>query len=128
VLYEENFTPSIEPIVEYSVDATGEADTLTLDPALRLHLNKEFFQSKILDKGGSSELLNQNNFRDYFRGIYIDADQVNNEGTMMLLNLMHEAAGVVLYYKTKVPDARDTDDDGDREELIEVRRAYKLNF
>lgn len=128
VLYEENFTPSIDPIVEYSVDATGEADTLTLDPALRLHLNKEFFQSKILDKGGSSELLNQNNFRDYFRGIYIDADQVNNEGTMMLLNLMHEAAGVVLYYKTKVPDARDTDDDGDREELIEVRRAYKLNF
>ena len=128
VLYEENFSPSNDPIVEYSVDATGEADTLTLDPAVRLHLNKQFFQNKILDKGGSSELLNQNSFRDYFRGIYINADQVNNEGTMMLLNLLHEDAGIVLYYKTNIPDARDTDDDGDLEELIEVRRAYKLNF
>ena len=129
VLYESNnFVPSAAPITEYSVDATGEPDTLALDPAMRLHLNKEFFQNKILNKGGSPELLNQNSFRDYFRGIYINADQVNNEGTMMLLNFLHENAGIVLYYTTKIPDARDTDDDGDTEELIEVRRAYKLNF
>ncbi len=123
-----SFSPSNEPIVEYSVDSAGEADTLSLGPAIRLHLNKQFFQTKILDKGGSSELLNQNNIKDYFRGIYINADQVNNEGTMMLLNLLHENAGIVLYYTTNLPDVRDADDDGDEEELVEARRSYKLNF
>lgn len=129
VLYKnESFLPSNEAIVEYSVDQLGEADTLKLDPAIRLHLNKEFFQTKILDKAGSTELLNQNNFKDYFRGLYINAEQVNNEGTMMLLNFLHENAGIVLYYTIQVPDAKDVDDDGNLEELIGSRRTFKLNF
>ena len=129
VIYEnDNFRPSTDPIVEFSVDPAGEPDTLSLDPAVRLHLDKAFFQSKILDKGGSAELLNQNNFRDYFRGIYIKAEQVSNDGTMMLLNLLHENAGITLYYRTNVTDAGDSDDDGNTDELVETRRAYKLGF
>lgn len=129
VLYENNnFTPSAQPITEYTPANNGETDTLTLAPALRVKLNNEFFQSKILDKEGSSDLLNFNNFRDYFRGVYIKADPVSSNGNMMLLNLQNANAGITLYYKTKVPDGADTDEDGDLEELIEVRRSYKLNF
>lgn len=129
VLYEnENFTPSPEPITEYTPGETGEGDTLNLPPALRIHLNQGFFQSKILDKGGSPDLLNFSNFRDYFRGVYLKADQTGSTGSLMLLNLQQENSGITLYYKTRVPDAQDVDDDDDLEELIEVRRSYTLPF
>lgn len=129
VLYEnESFEPSADPSVDYTVGTDGERDTITVPPAMRLHLDTNFFQSKIIDKAGSTELLNQNNFRDYFRGIYFNVEQVNNSGNMMLLNMQAERAGITLYYRTMVVDENDEDDDDDREELIEVNRSYKLNF
>lgn len=129
VLYENNsFTPSAEAITEYVPKTDVEVDTVTRAPALRVLLDKGFFQTKIVDKAGSSDLLNFNNFRDYFRGVYLKADQTGTEGSMMLLNLQEANAGITLYYKSKVPDSGDADGDGDLEELVEVRRSYKLNF
>ncbi|NJW52943.1 DUF4270 domain-containing protein [Salinimicrobium oceani] len=129
VLYEnESFLPSANAVTEYVPGIDGETDTLNLGPALRVHLKKDFFQSKILDKGGSADLLNFNSFRDYFRGVYIKADEAGNNGSMMLLNLLNTNAGITLYYKTRVADTQDVDDDGDEEELIEVRRSFKLGF
>jgi hypothetical protein len=127
LLYEnDNFIPSSEPVTEYIPGETGDGDTLNLGPALRVKLDKEFFQSKILEKGGSQELMNFNNFRDYFRGVYLKADAVDNNGSMMLLNLQEVNAGISLYYRTKVPAGEDEDEDGDG--LKEIRRSYKLNF
>ncbi len=129
VIYENNsFVPSAEERVEYTIDAAGEADTVTLAPALRIKLDSTFFQNKILNQAGTAALLNQSNFRNYFRGLYLKADQVNDGGTMMLLNLLHSDAGITIYYKTRVVDASDVDGDDDSEELIEVRRSYRLNF
>lgn len=130
VLYEnESFEPSASESVEYTVNnTTGVTDTVTMAPALRLKLENSFFQKKILDQAGTSALLNQSNFRNYFRGLYLKADQVNNGGYMMLLNLLHSDAGIIIYYKTNVVDINDADSDGDVEELIEVRRSYKLAF
>lgn len=129
VLYEnESFEPSAEERTEYIVDGSGVTDTVTKAPALRLTLDKNFFQNKILDKAGTASLLNQSNFKNYFRGLYLKADQVNSGGTMMLLNLLHSDAGITIYYKTRVVDATDLDDDDDFEELIEVRRSYTLKF
>jgi|25_taG_2_1085351.scaffolds.fasta_scaffold01342_4 hypothetical protein len=128
-IYErDNFIPSPKGYLEYSVDAMGVADTVVVAPALRLKLKNDFFQKKILDKAGSSVLLNQDNFRNYFRGLYLKADKVGAGGTMMLLNLLDSDAGITIYYKTKIVDGNDSDDDGDREELIEGRRAFSLDF
>lgn len=129
VIYENaSFEPSAEERVEYPVTASGVTDTVTMAPALRLKLDNNFFKTKILDKEGTSALLNQANFRNYFRGLYFKADAVDGDGTMMLLNLLHSDAGVTIYYKTKVVDETDADEDDDFEELIEVRRSYTLKF
>ena len=128
-LYEnESFIPSAEETVEYPVDEAGVTDTVRKAPALRLKLNNNFFQNKILDQAGSSALLNQSSFKNYFRGVYLKADQVNSGGTMMLLNLLQGDAGITIYYKTRVVDVTDVDEDGDVEDMVEVRRSYKLNF
>lgn len=129
VLYENNsFIPSAESYTEYVPGAGDVIDTISRTPALRVHLDNDFFQAKILDIGRNSNLLNLNNFRDYFRGVYLNAEQAGANGSMMLLNFQQEDAGITLYYKTRIPDAEDTDDDDNVEELIEVRRAYTLGF
>ena len=128
-IYEnESFLPSAQEIVEYPVDATGVRDTVRLAPALRVKLDSLYFQNKIINQGGTSFLQNQSNFRNYFRGLYLKADEVNNGGTMMLLDFKSPNAGITIYYKTKVADTKDADDDGDVDELIETSRSYKLEF
>ena len=129
VLYEnQSFTPSAEERTEYTVGANETIDTLSLAPAFRLLLKNDFFQKKILNQAGTSALLNQNNFSNYFRGLYFKAEEVNDSGTMMLLNLLQEDAGITIYYKTEVEDADDSDGDGDTGEMTTVRRSYKLEF
>ena len=60
VIYENaGFEPSAEERTEYVVDGSGVTDTVSMAPALRLKLNNNFFQNKILDKAGTDALLNQ---------------------------------------------------------------------
>ncbi|MES2864595.1 MAG: DUF4270 domain-containing protein [Bacteroidota bacterium] len=57
-----------------------------LAPGIYLTLNKEFFKKKILN-ATSSELFNNNNFRQYFKGLYFKMEQVaGQEGAMAMLN------------------------------------------
>ncbi|SDK86290.1 protein of unknown function [Salinimicrobium catena] len=119
----ESFRPSDEEVIEYT-----ETDTLQHAPRMKLKLNSEFFQSKIIDKEGSSELSSMANFRNYFRSIYLKAEAVGQDGTMMSLNLAHADAGITLYYTVQVVDTGDSDDDGDIEEMVSAPRSFKLNL
>ncbi|HEY9186188.1 MAG TPA: DUF4270 domain-containing protein [Salegentibacter sp.] len=123
VLYEnDDFLPSSEAIVNYGYDEVGEADTTTTGPALRIKLPVDYFQQKIISKEGSSELSNNNNFRDYFRGLFIKAEANNEPGSLMLLNLGE--GDVNLYYTY---EEEETNDDGDLETL-EKGGSYQLKF
>lgn len=129
VLYEnDNFTPSSARIVEYPIDEQGNRDTVSSGPALRVKLDNMFFQDKILNMGGSSELTNQNDFRNYFRSLYIKAEDNSTDGSMALLNLANADGGITLYYHVQVEDSNDEDGDGDITELVEDPRSYTLNF
>lgn len=122
-LYENgNYRPSTQQIVSYEPTAAGETDTVVSAPALRMKLPVEFFQQRILDKEGDSELANNANFRNYLRGLFIKAEAVNNDGSMALLNLAAASgAGITLYYKY------DNATNGD-EEVTRARRSFNLNF
>lgn len=92
-----NFVPSNDQII--LTDADGEV-TERLTPALRIPLDNDFWQQKILDKEGEPELSNQNNFNDYFRGIYFKAEAITTTsgGTMALINFTSTNANITLYY------------------------------
>ncbi|GAA0738077.1 DUF4270 domain-containing protein [Gaetbulibacter jejuensis] len=98
------FKPSASQIVLKEENEDGEMEISDrLAPALRLKLDNAFWQEKILDKEGEPELTNQNNFSDYFRGLYFKVEEVNpGSGTLSLLNLTASTANVTLYY-TKDP-------------------------
>lgn len=57
-----------------------------LAPGIYLTLNKEFFKKKILN-ATSSNLFNNNAFRQYFKGLYFKMEQVaGQEGAMAMFN------------------------------------------
>lgn len=117
-----NYRPSAQKIVSYEPTVGGESDTVVSAPALRIKLPVEFFQQKVLDKEGDSELANNGNFRNFLRGLFVKAEAVNDDGSMMLLNLAPSGgAGITLYYKF---DRTGSDDD----EAERARRSFKLNF
>ncbi|MBK5193395.1 MAG: DUF4270 domain-containing protein, partial [Flavobacteriaceae bacterium] len=97
-------------------------------PRLRVNLSTPFFQENILDKQGSIELSNNNNFKNFIRGLYFEAEAVNGNGTMALLNFTDPKAGIILYYTNLVADTSDVDKDGDVTEMVEKQNSYKLNF
>lgn len=128
-IYEnESFIPSDQDYEIYGENDKGEDDTLTLPPQIRIKLPVEYFQSRIIDKGGSSELSSESSFKDYFRGLYIDTEPINGSGNLMILELEQADAGIYLYYTSLEKDTGDLDDDGDTEEKVRKPDSYKLNF
>lgn len=67
------------------------------------------------------ELSSANNFRDYFRGLYFKTEAVNEDGTLMMLDLQDSDAGVTLYYTNQEEDAGS-------DETTDVAKSYKLNL
>lgn len=116
----ESFKPSAREVVVRELNPeSGEIDTVSLSPRMRLHLPVEFFEENIINKQGSTELSNNNNFRNFIRGLYIKAEPVNGDGSMMLLDFRPDAdAGIILYYTNPGEDADDED----------VQRSYELTF
>lgn len=87
-------------------------------PALRLKLDSDFWQNKIISKGGSPELKNLNSFQNYFRGLYFEAKPLDNDGSLLLFNLAESNANITLHYSS--PPAIT---DGDR-----ITGKYIMNF
>lgn len=57
-----------------------------LAPGIYLTLNREFFKKKILD-ASASNLFNNNNFRQYFKGLYFKIEGIaGQEGAMAMIN------------------------------------------
>ncbi len=129
VLYESSsFKPSPEKYVYYEENSEGEIDTITAAPRMRLQLSKEFFQKKVIDKAGSSELSSNNSFQNYIRGFYFKTEAINAKGTMMLLNFNSTDAGITIYYTSKEADTGDVDEDDDTDELVDVQKSYRMSI
>ncbi|MDN3491799.1 DUF4270 domain-containing protein [Winogradskyella bathintestinalis] len=91
----------------------------TQAPGIRVMLHPDFWKNKIIDKEGDVELSNQNNFLDYFRGLYFLAEPVDGKGSYLILNTTN--ANIKIYYKKLTTST--TDDPGDTE-----TGTYILNF
>lgn len=102
----DSFVPVSDQIILTELEVLDEdaepdavADTLVkarLVPALRVALDTLYFKETLLEKEGTEMLLNQNNFNDYFRGIYIKAEPLDGKGSYIIFD--YAAASIVTYY------------------------------
>lgn len=118
----ESFIPSPKEVVYFEEDPTiqgGGLDTVRVSPRLRVPLSNEFFKQNIIDKEGSSELSNNNNFRNFIRGLYFKAEPLNEDGSMMLLKFDNPESGIVLYYTNFEPSA---------DSIVEVQNSFRIEL
>ncbi|MDN5477521.1 MAG: DUF4270 domain-containing protein [Chryseobacterium sp.] len=72
----------------------------TSDAGLRIRLNKDFFQTKILDKSGKPELMDAANFTRYFKGIKLSVTDTDG----YLLQIPTETMELIMYYTNEKND------------------------
>ncbi len=117
-----HFTPNMNAYITYKreKDGTFELDDNnekivkdSLSPRFVMPLDTTFFRQKIFDHSGEQLILNTILFKDYFRGIHIDAIAENNDGQFILLNTLKGKIEVSYTYEFNnehgTPD--DTSDD-----------------
>ncbi len=108
------------PVSDAIVIKSGEGDAEVIErraPALRFKLDNAFWTSAIIEKEGSAVLSNPNNFKNYFRGLYLKAEAVNGDGSMVLLNMASPGANIIINY------SKDSTVEGERTQAF-----YVLNF
>ncbi|GAA4803677.1 DUF4270 domain-containing protein [Litoribaculum gwangyangense] len=110
------------PTANAVVTKTGSGDNLIETrsaPAYRVTLNDpediSYWTNTIIAKQDSPELSNANNFKDYFRGLYLKVEAVGNDGNMILLNLASTNANITINYTSGETDSR-------------TQSTYTLNF
>ena len=83
--------------IAVSINKTSDNTVLlTKEAGLRIPLNASYFQTKIADKGGASELSNESNFINYFKGLKISIQE--NDG--YLINFAPDQVTMTMYYKS----------------------------
>ncbi|GAA0872549.1 DUF4270 domain-containing protein [Gangjinia marincola] len=85
----------------------------------------QMFENIIIDKEGEVELSSNNNFRNFFRGIYFEAEATGENGTLVAFNFANPDAGIELFYRSTTTTV--DDETGDSIET-EVQNTFKLNF
>ena len=96
-----------------------------LSPRIRIPLNSEFFQSKLIDKEGSIDLANYDNFNLYFKGIYINAYDFIDP-LMMILDF--DSAEIVINYEYDKYNKNSTEDDVTDDTIDRESKDFKITF
>ena len=117
---------------ETTEDDESETVKERLSPRIRVPLEMDFFQKKIIDNEGSLDLANTDDFKLFIKGLVIKAYDFSDP-LLMILNF--NEAEVRLVYDYQKYDKNDTDDDTsddviEAEEskfLLKMDTGYKIN-
>ncbi len=111
--------------------ATDDVDeSLTfrrLDPGIRIALDNEFFQTNILDKEGSSELLSQSNFTEFIRGLHFSITDEEGNDVFFLFDLKDSRVTMTYTYKNYDTNGTPEDLTDDNPNATE-ERDYTFSF
>jgi len=118
LLKDTTYVPSNKAIITVTIDEDEKVTKTKSVPAFRTKLDTAYWKTTILDKQGQPELSNQNNFKNYFRGLYFKAEAINGKGNLILLNFASTDAKITIYYSKD-----DSGTTGTRSQS-----TYNLNF
>lgn len=105
-------------IVTKTVDATDpKKETVTRTaPQMVLHLNRDFFQQKILN-APASKLASDDVFQEYFRGLYFNvAKSAGSASNMALLNFAE--GKITINYKAKTASTTDDPNLTEKKQIV----------
>lgn len=93
-------------------DSTTEIDTIAKDTIrtgavekFNLGLTNPALANKLLNPPDDSIMINSDNFRNYFKGLYLTVNEVNSDGCLIRFNLLDSKSGLILYYHNDDEDS-----------------------
>lgn len=93
----EAFVP--KPIAITHIQGEGEGRKVEKwEPGVYMDLPTAFFEEKILSKEGEPELVSDDSFADYFRGIYFKVTEIDEGGSMFLFRI--QESKIKIYYSS----------------------------
>tara|TARA_B100000989_G_scaffold297557_1_gene283654 strand:- start:1186 stop:2997 length:1812 start_codon:yes stop_codon:yes gene_type:complete len=132
ILYDGEVEINTDELVIYKEDdpATDDIDESTevkerLSPRLRIPIDKDYMQSKIIDKEGNIDLANQDNFSLYFKGLYLSTYDFSDP---LLLILNYSEASINIVYEFDKYNRNDTTDDTSDDTIDREEKTFKLNL
>jgi len=96
-----------------------------LTPRIRVELNNDFFQRKLVDKEGSDDISNIYNFKLYFKGLIIETYDFSDP-LMMILNF--DQAEIRVVYDYDKYNTQDSPDDTSDDTIESEESEFKLVF
>ena len=131
-LYEDEISINSKELVFYNEDdpETEDVDESEnvkerLTPRIRVELDKDFFQTRILDKEGSDDISNLDNFKLYFKGIVLETFDFS-EPLLMILNF--NEAEIKVEYEYKEYNKQGTTDDTSDDTVDTVDGDFRFLF
>ena len=131
ILFDDNVEINTNEVVIYREDDpdTDDIDESTivkerLSPRLRIPLEKEFFQSKIIDNEGSDDLLNRDNFNLFIKGLMISAYDFSDD---LMLILDYANAKIKINYEYDEYNTNDTTDDTSDDTIEKKKSVFEIN-
>ena len=96
-----------------------------LSPRLRIPIDKNYMQTKIIDKEGDIDLINPDNFNLYFKGLFFSAYDFSDP---LMLILDYSQASLNIIYEFDQYNKNDTPDDTSDDTVDRVESVFKLNL
>ena len=132
VLYDGEVEINTNEVVIYKEDdpETDDVDESTqvkerLTPRLRIPIDIDYMQSKIIDMEDNIDLVNQDNFSLYFKGLFLGAYDFS-EPLMLILDYSQAAINIVYEYDEY--NKNDTPDDTSDDTIDRNEKTFKLNL
>ncbi len=129
-LFDDNIEIDTNEIVIYNEDDpnTNDVDESTtvkerLSPRLKIPLDNAFFQDKILNKEGSVELLNPDNFNLFFKGLIISSYNFSDD---LLMILDYSNSKIKINYDYDVYNDNGTADDTSDDSVEKENKDFEI--
>ena len=129
-LYDDNIEIDTNEVVIYNEDDpdTNDVDESTtvkerLSPRLKIPLDNAFFQDKILNKEGSVDLLNSDNFNLFFKGLIISSYDFSDD---LLMILDYSNSKIKINYDYDVYNDNGTADDTSDDSVEKENKDFEI--
>ena len=129
-LFDDNIEIDTNEIVIYNEDDpnTNDVDESTtvkerMSPRLKIPLDNAFFQDKILNKEGSVDLLNPDNFNLFFKGLIISSYNFSDD---LLMILDYSNSKIKINYDYDVYNDNGTADDTSDDSVEKENKDFEI--
>ncbi|WP_456376492.1 DUF4270 domain-containing protein [Lutibacter sp.] len=125
VAYIKRYMPDATTI--YDVDTIKNTD---ISPSIKIPLNESMVQQLFVDNAAGAEFASIDDFQHYFRGFYLEAEELNSDNSH-LISLDMSNAKMTIYYSNDEDEAEgiDLNDNGTTgEQGVRIKHEYIFPF